>query len=60
MPRLSAHLEAWHGDDPLAAIHEHHDQVHRIATVPRAAHMMQLEAPEPVNRLLLEFLSELG
>lgn len=52
-------LEAWHGDDPLGAIHDHHGQVRRVAMVPRAGHMMQLEAPEPVNALLLEFLAAL-
>ena len=52
-------LEAWHGDDPLAAIHDYHGQVRRVAMVPRAGHMMQLEAPGPVNALLLEFLAEL-
>lgn len=53
-------LEAWHGDDPLGAIHRQYTDVRRIEMLPKAGHMIQLERPDDVGRLMVEFLSELG
>jgi pimeloyl-ACP methyl ester carboxylesterase len=52
-------LEAWHGEDPLAAIHTQYADVRRIEMLPRAGHMIQLERPDDVSRLMVEFLDSL-
>ncbi|AZI36866.1 epoxide hydrolase [Caenibius tardaugens NBRC 16725] len=53
-------LEAWHGDDPIAEIHDHHADVRRIEMLPKAGHLIQLERSDDVTRLMREFLSELA
>ncbi|OCC25130.1 hydrolase [Croceicoccus estronivorus] len=53
-------LEAWHGEDPLAAIHDHHADVRRIEMLPKAGHLIQLERSDDVTRLMREFLTELA
>ncbi|MHB9879326.1 alpha/beta fold hydrolase [Pacificimonas sp. ICDLI1SI03] len=52
-------LEAWHGDDPIGAIQEQYSDVRRIEMLPKAGHMIQLERPDDVGRLMVEFLAEL-
>ncbi len=52
-------LEAWHGDDPLNAIHAQYADVRRIEMLPHAGHMIQLERPHEVGRLMVEFLGSL-
>ena len=52
-------LEAWHGEDPINAIHEQYSDVRRIEMLPNAGHMVQLERGEEVTRLMLEFLETL-
>jgi pimeloyl-ACP methyl ester carboxylesterase len=53
-------LEAWHGDDPIAHIPDHHADVRAIRMLPKAGHMMQMERPGEVNAALLEFLAMIG
>ena len=52
-------LEVWHGDNPIAAIPSHHADVRRIEMLPHAGHMIQLERPQAVSRLMVEFLGML-
>jgi pimeloyl-ACP methyl ester carboxylesterase len=52
-------LEAWHGEDPLAAIYTQYSDVRRIEMLPHAGHMIQLERPDDVSRLMVEFLDSL-
>ncbi|SFR90735.1 alpha/beta fold hydrolase [Sphingomonas jatrophae] len=53
-------LEAWHGDDPLGTIGDHHADVRRIEMIEGAGHMMQLERSDAVTRLMLDFLKEIA
>lgn len=53
-------LEAWHGEDPLGAIPNHHGDVRAIEMIPGAGHIIQLEKTAEVNALLLRFLGEIS
>ncbi|MBK8630979.1 MAG: alpha/beta fold hydrolase [Sphingomonadales bacterium] len=53
-------LEAWHGEDPLAAIHDHHADVRGVDMIKGAGHLIQLEKSDEVNRLMLRHLAELA
>lgn len=50
-------LEAWHGDDPLANIPNHHADIRAVRMIRKAGHMMQLERTAEVNAILLDFLA---
>lgn len=52
-------LEAWHGADPIGAIHRHYSDVRRIEMLPHAGHMIQLERADDVARLMVEFVRSL-
>ena len=52
-------LEAWHGADPIAQIHNQYEDVRRIEMLPGAGHMVQMEKAVDVTRLMVEFLDSL-
>lgn len=51
-------IEAFHGADPLAKLKTQYVDLRRVATVPRAGHMLQMERSGETTRLMLEFLQE--
>lgn len=53
-------LEVWHGEDPLSAITDHHEDVRRVEMIEGAGHMIQLERADEVTRLMTEFLKEIA
>ena len=52
-------LEGFHGDDPLQLFRNQFSDVREMAMVPEAGHMLQMERPEDVNRLLRKWLPTL-
>lgn len=52
-------LEGFHGADPLGAIRDHHADVRAVEMLPGAGHLVQMEQPDVVNRLMLGFLETL-
>lgn len=53
-------LEAWHGPDPVAEIHNQYEDVRRIEMIPDAGHLMQLEQSDRVTGLILEYLETIS
>lgn len=49
-------LEAFHGEDPLAQLSRQYSDLRRIAMVPKAGHMLQMERPGELNGHILDFL----
>lgn len=58
--RQDVDLEAWHGDDPIAAIPQHHADVRRVEILDRGGHMLQLERSDEVTRIMAAFLREIS
>ncbi|MFK8050203.1 MAG: alpha/beta fold hydrolase [Halioglobus sp.] len=52
-------LEGFHGDDPISQMRAIFPQLREVRMIPEAGHMMQLEASEQVNAILLEFLGDI-
>jgi len=52
-------LEGFHGDDPINAMRHNFPRMVDVRMIPRAGHMAQLEASDEVNRILLEFVSQI-
>lgn len=52
-------LQAWHGEDPLGEISQHHADVRRVEMLSDAGHLVQLERADDVSALMVEFLKEL-
>lgn len=52
-------LEAWHGDDPLGAIPDHHADVREIVMLKHAGHLVQLERSDEVSAQMVRFLEML-
>lgn len=50
-------LAAWHGDDPLNEITNHHADLRDVRMLSNAGHMMQLEKPAETTAAMLEFLA---
>lgn len=52
-------LEGFHGREPLKKLGRYHDDVRQIRSVPRAGHLMHLEASEDTHREMLECLADI-
>ena len=52
-------LEGFHGREPLKKLDRYHDDVRQVPSVPRAGHLMQLEATEDMHREILACLSDI-
>ncbi len=53
-------LEAFHGDDPISLMRAQFPNLKRVEMVAGAGHLVQLERSDDVNRILLEFLEDIG
>ena len=54
-----ADLEGFHGQEPIALLHNAFPKLLVVAMVPKAGHMVQLERSQEVNQLLVEYLAEI-
>ena len=52
-------LEGFHGDDPIGLMRAIFPDLREVQMIPGAGHMMQLEASEEVNRILLAYLADI-
>lgn len=52
-------LEGFHGDDPISLMRAQFPDLRRVEMIPKAGHMIQLEASDEVNRIVLEFLNDI-
>lgn len=52
-------LEGFHGREPLKKLGRYHDDVRQVRSVPRAGHLMHLEATTDTHRELLECLADI-
>lgn len=53
-------LEGFHGDDPINQMRHNFPKLLEVQMIPKAGHMVQLEASEEVNRTLLDFLAKIS
>ncbi|MBA6412622.1 alpha/beta hydrolase [Parahaliea sp. F7430] len=53
-------LEGFHGDDPIAQMRAIFPDLRRVEMIPGAGHMVQLEASDQVNSLMLAYLEEIS
>ncbi|TDG12115.1 alpha/beta hydrolase [Seongchinamella unica] len=53
-------LEGFHGDDPISQMRAIFPDLRQVRMIPGAGHMVQLEASDAVNRILLEYLEEIA
>ena len=54
-----ADLEGFHGQEPIALLHNAFPKLLVVTMVPKAGHMVQLERSQEVNQLLVEYLAEI-
>jgi pimeloyl-ACP methyl ester carboxylesterase len=52
-------LEGFHGDDPISLMRAIFPDLRQVEMIPGAGHMVQLEASDEVNRILLQFLGDI-
>lgn len=52
-------LEAFHGDDPISLMRQQFPDLRRVEMIPGAGHLVQLEKSDEVNRVLVEFLTDI-
>ena len=52
-------LEGFHGEDPIGEMRAIFPELRQVRMIPGAGHMVQLEASEAVNSILLEFLEDI-
>jgi len=52
-------LEGFHGDDPIGLMRAIFPQLRQVRMIPGAGHMVQLEASDQVNAILLDFLVDI-
>jgi pimeloyl-ACP methyl ester carboxylesterase len=52
-------LEGFHGPDPIELMRAQFPDLRRVAMIPGAGHLVQMERPREVNTLLLELLATL-
>jgi pimeloyl-ACP methyl ester carboxylesterase len=52
-------LEGFHGDDPIGLMCAIFPDLRQVRMIPGAGHMVQLEASEAVNAILLDFLADI-
>ncbi|MGW8591834.1 alpha/beta hydrolase [Dietzia sp. NPDC055877] len=53
-------LEGFHGREPLKKLDRYHDDVRQVRSVPRAGHLMHLEATEDTHREILACLDDIA
>lgn len=53
-------LEGFHGRDPLSKLDRYHDDVRMVRSVPRAGHLMHLEATQDTHREMLACLADIA
>lgn len=52
-------LEGFHGDDPISLMRAQFPNLRDVRMIPGAGHMVQLEASEVVNDILLDYLEQI-
>ena len=52
-------LKAFHGDDPISLMKAQFPELRRVEMIAGAGHMIQLEASETVNTIMLDFLKDI-
>lgn len=52
-------LEGFHGDDPISLMRAIFPDLRDVRMIPAAGHMVQLEASDAVNAILLDYLKEI-
>jgi pimeloyl-ACP methyl ester carboxylesterase len=52
-------LEAFHGEDPLAKLHQQYSALRAVEIIPHAGHMVQMERAAEVTQLMLRFLDKM-
>lgn len=52
-------LEGFHGDDPISLMRAIFPELRQVKMIPGAGHMVQLEASDQVNEILLGFLKDI-
>jgi pimeloyl-ACP methyl ester carboxylesterase len=52
-------LEGFHGDDPLGQMRAIFPQLRDVRMIPKAGHMVQLEASDAVNAAMLDYLADI-
>lgn len=52
-------LEGFHGEDPIAQMRAIFPELRAVRMIPGAGHMVQLEASEAVNAILLDYLADI-
>jgi pimeloyl-ACP methyl ester carboxylesterase len=52
-------LEGFHGDDPISQMRAIFPRLVDVQMIPHAGHMIQLEASEPLNVILLDYLARI-
>lgn len=52
-------LEGFHGDDPISLMRAIFPDLRDVRMIPGAGHMVQLEASEAVNEILLDYLADI-
>lgn len=52
-------LEGFHGDDPISLMRAIFPDLRAVRMIPGAGHMVQLEASDAVNEILLDYLADL-
>lgn len=53
-------LEGFHGDDPISLMRAIFPQLREVRMIPGAGHMVQLEASDEVNAILLDYLADIS
>jgi pimeloyl-ACP methyl ester carboxylesterase len=53
-------LEGFHGDDPISLMRAIFPELRDVRMIPGAGHMVQLEASNEVNGILLDYLADIG
>jgi pimeloyl-ACP methyl ester carboxylesterase len=53
-------LEGFHGDDPISLMRAIFPELRDVRMIPGAGHMVQLEASDEVNGILLDYLADIG
>jgi pimeloyl-ACP methyl ester carboxylesterase len=53
-------LQAWHGDDPLGRIADHHADPRKVEMIADAGHMMQLERSAEVTAKMRDYLADIA
>lgn len=53
-------LEGFHGDDPISLMRAQFPDLRRVEMIANAGHMVQLEASDAVNSLMLEYAQDIA